>query len=106
MNKKIMIGSILAVLMLVAISFSAAAAAVSSQSNDVEKKKNVSPLFGIRTKGAIGEKISSFKARFLDGRVFLAFSFLKIFKIGSQGWTDTYPRPTACNPTCLKCDID
>ena len=99
-----MIGSILAVFMLVAIMFSSAA--VSSQSNDVEKKKAVSPLFGIRTKGAIGEKISSFKARFLDGRVFLAFSFLKIFKIGSQGWTDTYPRPTACNPTCLKCDID
>jgi len=82
MNKKIMIGSILAVLMLVAISFSAAA--VSNQSNDAEKKKNVSPLFGIRTKDAIGEKTNDFKAKFLENRVFLRLSLIsfvqRIFK--------------------------
>ena len=69
MKKKIMIGSILAVSMLVAISLSAAA--VSNQSNTVEKKKTVSPLFGIRTKDAIGEKLSSLRAKFLGERIFL-----------------------------------
>jgi len=105
MNKKIMIGSILAVLMLVAISFSAAA--VSNQSNDVEKKKAVSPLFGIRTKDAIGEKLSSLKAKFLGERIFFipvinkeVFSDRQNLQLKLKSGRDTCGHGDHCTETC------
>jgi len=103
MNKKIMIGSILAVLMLVAISFSSAA--VSNQPNDVEKKKAVSPLFGIRTKDAIGKKLSSLKAKFLEERVFLRFNLLNgvplFLRPERQNSLDTSTLPSAACGVCV-----
>lgn len=70
MNKKILVLSILAVLMLVAISF---ATAVSSNTTTTVKKKE-SPLFGIRTKLAIGERLQdlkeNIKALFIGKRIF------------------------------------
>ena len=78
MNKKILTVSILAVLMLVAITF---ATAVSSNTNTTVEKKE-SPLFGIRTRLAIGERLESLKetikAKFVGERVFfLPFQWLK-----------------------------
>lgn len=58
MKKKILIVSILAVFMLVAISF--ASAASTQKTNDVEKKD--SPLFGVRLEKNIG-KIEEMKVR-------------------------------------------
>jgi hypothetical protein len=69
MKKKILIISILAVFMLMAISF---VSVVGKNTSDAEKKE--SPLYGIRTKRAIGEKISNIleniKTRFLGERIF------------------------------------
>jgi hypothetical protein len=69
-KKKILIVSILAVFMLMAISF--ATAVGQNSSSDVEEKE--SPLYGIRTKQAVGEKISNIieniKTKFLGERVF------------------------------------
>ena len=69
MNKKVLILSILVVLMLVTISY---AAAVENKSKN-EKKE--SPLYKIRTKNAIGEKIGKIiafiKIKFLGEKIFL-----------------------------------
>jgi hypothetical protein len=68
MKKKIMIGSLLAVFMLVAISFISSA----EVNTDVEKKE--SPLWKIRTRRSISEKISdiieNIKTKFLGERMF------------------------------------
>jgi hypothetical protein len=68
MKKKIIIGSLLAVFMLVAISY---ATAVNNNTNAESKE---SPLFGIRTRRAVTEKISKLidnvKTRFIGERVF------------------------------------
>jgi len=109
MNKKIIIGSILAVLMLVTISFSAAA--ISNQPTAVEKKKNVSPLFGIRTKNAIGEKLNNFKAKFLGERIFFIpiinkefFSYRQSLQVKAtsnfKSGCDTCGHGSACTETC------
>ena len=70
MSKKILIGSIIAVLMLISISF--ASVVGQNSSSNVERKE--SPLYGIRAKQAIGEKISNIieniKTKFLGERVF------------------------------------
>jgi hypothetical protein len=67
MNKKILFGSILAVLMLVAISYATALG-----TTNVEKKE--SPLYRIRTRQAINEKVSEIikdiKAKFFGERIF------------------------------------
>ena len=78
MNKKILVVSALAVLMLVTISF---ATAVSSNTNTTVEKKE-SPLFGIRTRLAIGERLESLKetiqAKFVGERIFfLPFNWLR-----------------------------
>jgi hypothetical protein len=69
MNKKILFGSFLAIIMIVAISF---ASAVETNTTDVEKKE--SPLYGLRTRRATTEKISNIinniKAKFLGERMF------------------------------------
>ena len=66
MNKKILVVSILAVFTLVAISF---ATVVSSNTTTTVKKKE-SPLYGIRTKLAIGQKLQDLTTRFVRQRVF------------------------------------
>jgi len=76
MNKKLFVVSTLAVFILVAISF---ASAVSSNTALGEKKE--SPLFGIRTRKAIGDRLQNLreniKARFIGERVFfLPFQLL------------------------------
>lgn len=73
MNKKILIVSILAVFTLVAISF---ASAVSTQTANTTKKE--SPLFGVRTRRAIGDRLKelkeNIKAKYVCERlVFLPF---------------------------------
>jgi len=65
MNKKILIGSILAVLMLIAISF-----ATTVSSNTASNERKESPLFRIRTRLAIGERLKDLSTRFLRQRVF------------------------------------
>ena len=69
MKKKIIIISILAVFILVAITY---VSAVNANTTDTENKE--SPLWIIRTKSAIGEKISKIssiiKTRFLGERIF------------------------------------
>jgi hypothetical protein len=73
MNKKIMIISILAVFMLFAIMF---ASTVTSNTQKPPKKE--SPLFGIRTRWAIREKMGDFIRRFVGERVFfLPFQLVK-----------------------------
>ena len=68
MNKKIVIVCVLAVFMLVAISY---ATAVETENNTKEKE---SPLFSIRTRTAIGEQMKNIKerirARFTQNRLF------------------------------------
>jgi hypothetical protein len=67
MNKKILLFSIVSVFMLVAISYAAAI-------NTTNTEKKDSPLYRIRTKRAITEKISeiieNIKTRFLGNRIF------------------------------------
>jgi len=69
MKKKILVVGIMAVFMLVAISF---ASAVSTQTANTTKKE--SPLFRIRTRRAIGERLGelkdNIKAKFIGERVF------------------------------------
>lgn len=68
MNKKLLILSILAVFMLVAISF------VSAVNITTTSEKKESPLFRIRTRRAIGERLSelreNIKSRFIGERIF------------------------------------
>jgi len=76
MNKKILSISILAVLMLVAISY-----ATAINTTNVEKKE--SPLFRIRTRQAVTERIGkiieTIKTKFLGERIFfIPFKWLTI----------------------------
>jgi hypothetical protein len=68
MKKKLIIGSLLAVFMLVTISY---ATAVNNNTNAESKE---SPLFGIRTRRAVTEKITNIieniKTKFLGERIF------------------------------------
>ena len=68
MNKKILVMGLLAVFMLVSISF------VSSAEVNTADEKKESPLFGIRTRRAITEKIGkiveNIKTKFFGERVF------------------------------------
>jgi len=67
MDKKVVIGSIFVVLMLVTITYASAAT-----NNTAEEKE--SPLYGIRARRAINEKVTSIieniKTRFLSERIF------------------------------------
>ena len=77
MNKKLLAFSIIVVFMLLAISF---ASSVSSNTTKTIEKKE-SPLFGIRTRQAIKEKIGdiieNIKAKYIGERVFfLPFQWL------------------------------
>ena len=79
MNKKLLVVSIVAVFILVAISFSTAVS--SNTVKTVERKE--SPLFGIRTRQAIKEKIGdiieNIKTKYIGERAFfLPFQLLRI----------------------------
>jgi hypothetical protein len=72
MKKKLWIFSILTVLALVVISFTTV---VSSNTTTIAKKET--PIFKIRTKLAIGEKLQNIKTEFIGNRVFfLPLQFL------------------------------
>ena len=109
MNKKLFVISILSVFMLIAISL---VTAVSSNTNTTVKKKE-SPLFGIRTKLAIGDKLKDLrekiKARFIGERVFfLPLQFLKKvepFSMRDYSYTrlkGDYTNAIGCCPTVRK----
>jgi len=112
MQKKIIIFSILAILMLVSISF---ATAVNTYSKSDKKE---SPLFNFRTKKAINQNIKNIITRFFGKRVFfLTFKWEKILNKNVDSYTeedrctndvvcrtqakDTYC-PTDCHATCLE----
>jgi hypothetical protein len=91
MKKKIIMTSILAVLMLVAISFSSAV----GRDTDVEKKE--SPLYRVRIKSAVGEKISglllNLRAKFFGQRLALQLPFrlfgnFEYSLLTTHQWTD------------------
>jgi len=97
--KKLLIISILAVFMLVAISF---ATVVSSNTTTTKKKE--SPLFGIRTRLAIGERVQNLKenikARFVGERMFyLPFQWLRLRDSGLLSREDTYDKASTCGFT-------
>ena len=110
MKKKIVTISALAVLMLVAISFATAI-------NTTNTENKESPLYGLRTSRATGEKISNLieniKTKFLGDRTFfIPFSFLYRNDDPSHGgvfhsktcncvceYTNQWSYH-ACNPTC------
>jgi len=74
MNMKLMLISILSVFTLISISFASAINTNTANSNG----KKESPLFGIRTRKAIREKIGDMLRRFVGERVFfLPFQWLK-----------------------------
>jgi len=101
MKKKILLVSILAVFILLSISYASAVNTNSIKNN--EKKE--SPLFTIRIRRAIGEKIgniiSNVKARFLGDRIFFRpIQFL--LNLGSREPTNmkTDPYCTMCGEPC------
>lgn len=108
MSKKLLLISILAVFMLLAISLASAV----NTSTPVKKKE--SPLFGIRTRQAIKERIGdiieNIKTKYIGERVFfLPFQWLRLKNIfhlytgGSQPECD-YTEGTHC--TRLDCTDD
>ena len=106
MKKKIIIGSILAVFMLMTISFVSTA----EVSTNIEQRE--SPLYSIRTRRAIGEKVSNIieniKAKFLGERIFfMPFKIPRNRAIDIPNLHDTYKGETYSCPTCddLACDI-
>jgi len=117
MNKKILVISILAVFLLLAISFSTA---VSSNTTTDEQRE--SPLFRIRTRKAIGERLDNLKetmkAKFLGDRIFfLPFQWLMNrddlsvrdeldtikCSTGSGGWTCDSGVLTCLGSSCRIC---
>ena len=94
MNKKILVVSILAVFTLVAISFATAVSSNTVKTND----KKESPLYSIRTRRAIGERLGKIidyiKTRFLGDRLFfLPFQWLRDI-------IDDYQQPFTKGETC------
>ena len=82
MKKKILIVSILTVCMMVTITY---ASAINTNTTDAEKKE--SPLYRIRARQAIGERISqifeNIKTKFLGERIFLNLPILHIYLSGN-----------------------
>jgi hypothetical protein len=107
MKKKILIVSIFGIFMLVAISFASAVT-----TNTINDNKKDSPLYRIRTKTAIREKINkiidNIKTRFLGERVFFVPFYWIIKRDGSQTIIlfsedpkcTTSPGYESCAPPC------
>ena len=98
MKKKLIIGSLLAVFMLVAISF------VSSAEVNANIEQRESPLYGIRTRRATTEKISNIieniKTKFLGERMFfLPFRWISQID-GAPLLHETAKYETAECPSC------
>jgi len=107
MNKKILVVSILAVFLLVAISF---ASAVSS--NTVLDEKKESPLFRIRTGKSIEKLVENLKASYIGkDRVFFVPLIIQTLKQeGSIRLATLFTRDQECcprttGPTCSKCRL-
>ena len=99
MNKKIIFFGILAVFILTTISF--ASALGTSSKRPVVKKE--SPLFGIRAKQAVKERVTEIKSSFLDERIFiLPFNFFIIssYDDGNGRNTPTASKTCPIHPTC------
>ena len=71
MNKKILIGSILVIFLMMTISLTT----VSSIDNKSKTNKRDSPLFKIRTRKYKIENVEDIKSNYLSGRIFLIFHF-------------------------------
>ena len=97
MNKKILIIGIIAAFMIVTVSF---AAAINAEG---KANKKESPLYKKNVKLALGEKFEYIKTKFIVGRIFFAPNIHLFRQSTITGWTDTYPMPTACAPTCFTC---
>jgi len=103
MNKKILTISILAIFMLVTISF---ATAINTNTTNTQKRET--PLFKIRTKRAIGERIENIKIWFIRNRIFripILYTFYKYKSqnsLVSEGNTYCY---TWCAPSGVTCDM-
>jgi len=97
MNKKMVVGSLSIVLLIISLSF------ISVAISDTTKQ-NESPLYKIRTKKAIGdnfrELMENIRSNYLDEKNFLIFSWLKFDEI------DKISSPTAhrsCGSLCIRC---
>ena len=107
MKRKFLICSVLAILMLVTISY----ASVISANDTVERKE--SPLYKIRTIKAIGERLEDIreiiKSRFIEDKIFfLPFQFLKKEINENSGFTLLAPScyytsgcVTLCGKVCM-----
>jgi hypothetical protein len=104
MNRKITCIGVLAVFMLVTISF---ASAVETNQTNIDKKE--SPLYGIRTRRAISEKIvniiENIKTKFFGERLFYPVFKGLIFDPENERIVTFSPVPctilfTYCNPFC------
>lgn len=105
--KKILAISLLTVFMLIIISF---ASTVTSDNSKIIRKE--SPLFNIRTRQAIREKIGDMMRRFVGERVFfLPFQWLKNRDFLSLRQRLVMKSAFTCNtfceePTCIHSTID
>ena len=95
MKKKILAASILAVVIIIAVSFTSAV-------NTNETKE--SPLYRIRARRAISEKISNIiekiKARFLGERMFFILPIDGFYKTGTRPWTSMCTQIPTTMPGC------
>jgi len=101
MNKKLWVFSILAIFMLVVISF---ASTVTSNTTDTPRRKGYSPLFLIRVRKAINERTEDIKSMYLGERVFfLPFQWIIRYRTTNLPTGETYPSCwTHCNPFFCK----
>lgn len=92
--KKIVIVNMLAVLIMLTISFASIVT-----SNSSKPIKNDSPLFGIRTRQAIREKIGNMMKRFVGERVFfLPFQWVR--NLFFKKSLETASKEPTCDITC------
>jgi len=102
MNKKLLVFSVLTVFMLIAISF--ASAINTNTAKSFEKKE--SPLYDIRTRRAIREKIGNIITRFVGEQMFfLPFQwtiFIKHISKESDAWPTGFTYPS-CRTYCGSC---
>ena len=99
MNKKILVVSILSIFILVAISFATTVSSNTTKTND----KKESPLYRIRTRRAIRERlgriIENIKTKFQGDRIFfLPLQWLNNYIIGDNPLTAW--KQQTCRPQC------
>lgn len=99
MKKKLLLGAILAVFMLVAISYGSAMTISSQKSKPAEKKE--SPLFKIRTELTIRNEIEKLKASYLSDRIFI-LPFVDISVSKNKRFIPSWSEPTCLANPCFK----